>query len=133
MTRVRRTRASAWRFAALATLAGGAASGCAKRDVDGMCKLAKEILAEPHTAPEARYDSFKRQVPRFVYTSEGEAVVASLESLAPAARYDRVLAFAERTLGAAWTCPALASVLNGVGAGVGATAPTQAEPVTPSR
>lgn len=131
MSRVRRTRVSLWPVAGLAALVAGAGVGtsCAKRDVDGMCKLAKEILAEPHTPPEARYDSFKRQVPRFVYTSEGEAVVAALDTLAPTARYVRVLDFALRSRGAEWTCPALESVLN-VG---GATTPIQPEPAAPSR
>lgn len=130
MRRGRRTRARVRRLAALAALSVAAGMGaCAKRDVDGMCKLAKEILAEPHTAPEARYDSFKRQVPRFVYTSEGEAVVAALDALPPAARYARLLDFAQRTRGADWTCPALASVLD-LGA---VTTPVAPAPPSPSR
>lgn len=112
MSGVRAMTPRTWRIAAAVAVVAGSTGGCAKRDVDGMCKLAKEILAEPHTAPEARFDSFKRQAPRFVYTSEGEAVVAALETVPPAARYGRILEFARRTRDADWTCPALESVLD---------------------
>jgi hypothetical protein len=86
--------------------------GCARRDYDGMCKLATEILGEPRVTPDMRFQRFVLDAPNSVYGSKRRELVVNLASLSPDVRYDFVQDAASEDGLPNWSCPALRSVLN---------------------
>lgn len=89
---------------------GALAPGCQKRNLDGLCQLAKDILAEPRNAPGDRLPKLLDQRAYYAHGIAGRALDAALA--APAAeRYETFLSVATSEVGA-WKCSALEAVLD---------------------
>lgn len=84
-------------------------SGCARRELDTVCQLAKDILAEPRVSPEARVAHFRRQEGHFASGVAKDAVQAALRAQ-PEARYSSFLEVARAEV-PGWSCPSLEVVL----------------------
>lgn len=84
-------------------------SGCARRELDTVCQLAKDILAEPRVAPKARVAHFRRQEGHFASGVAKDAVRAALRAQ-PDARYSSFLEVARAEV-PGWSCPSLEVLL----------------------
>ncbi|MEZ0312480.1 MAG: hypothetical protein ACAI38_11950 [Myxococcota bacterium] len=88
------------------------AAGCARRDFGGLCKLATEILTEPRTTPPMRFARFMEQAPNVAFGRQARRLVEAIANAPPDMRYELTVASAREAGLDAWSCPALASVLN---------------------
>ncbi|MEO1172975.1 MAG: hypothetical protein AAFX94_13140 [Myxococcota bacterium] len=94
----------------LATLLLVTALGCARRNFDTVCQLAKDILAEPRIEPGQRLERFRTQLS---HLASGEALTAANKALAasPDQRFDAFMAVAAEAA-PGWSCAALEPVLE---------------------
>lgn len=87
-------------------------AGCTRRDFDGMCKLATEILVEPRIARADRWQRFLDQVPNVVFGSAGRQAIEALPQVAPERRYEFLVEYAHEEGLKSWSCPALETVVS---------------------
>jgi hypothetical protein len=87
-------------------------SGCAKRDLDGVCKLAQEILTEPRIGPSERFERLLTQAKNNAFGGDVRALMADVAVAPPDMRAALFEQGASELLGKPWSCAPLRIVLS---------------------
>lgn len=88
------------------------AASCAKRDLDGVCKLAQEVLAEPRLEPEERQARFAEQLRYNAFSTEVQELLRAVAVAPPADKANLFEKGASDILGRPWSCAPLRIVLS---------------------
>jgi hypothetical protein len=88
-------------------------AACLHRDLDSLCQLAKDVVAEPRHAPSQRYEVWLAQVQQSWQTTRAAStLLETLQTLPPGQRYAEVQRYAQQAGHHRWKCPELAAVLE---------------------